>query len=573
MAAEQEEKAPDDDACSSREVNGPFAVAGQKGGALGRARPRRPGGNSRRATTGTSSSYTEPNVGAARRARGESKATVTNRNGVEETNFWRPLETGVAAGGEEPAAGASIRKNLARPGSCANHAATLVVARFARNYAPSNLQHSVVCKEPSLTPALHLRLNPQTRIFGENRCFAHRLLGDLSFPDRPSREPPHGTNTTCQPRTPDAAQQDFCEHPRRSRLVPPGYHNAANRTRRYPVFYFTDGVAAFHGRRLDVIARELIRTGKIPPTIFVGIDNGGSTRESKNPGSDRANEYLPFPDDTLEPPVPTPHGKLFPAFFETEVRPLVESRYRTSGAIGLAGASYGGAIAVYTAMENPGRYKWLLIESPSLYIARDILLRRAEGFRLWPQRVYVGAGTSEGRGDAKQEMVDDASRFARSVSASSEQYATEPSGDDNTNEPSSPLTGIATAARPARKSRREAQWHRWFRPSRRLFAVRDTRAARRIERLTGVQELVSSIPARRELAAVPPRDQRFECRRVLLPDRLRARGQFLATLEDRGIRSGRSNGNVDSADRGRGIDHATAAETEMLEAIDDTRRT
>jgi len=201
--------------------------------------------------------------------------------------------------------------------------------------------------------------------------------------------------------------------------VPPGYHNAANRTRRYPVFYFTDGVAVFHGRRLDVIARELIRNGKIPPTIFVGIDNGGSTRESKNPGSDRANEYLPFPDDTLEPPVPTPHGKLFPAFFETEVRPLVESRYRTSGAIGLAGASYGGAIAVYTAMENPGRYKWLLIESPSLYIARDILLRRAEGFRLWPQRVYVGAGTSEGRGDAKREMVDDASRFARSVSASS----------------------------------------------------------------------------------------------------------------------------------------------------------
>jgi len=202
--------------------------------------------------------------------------------------------------------------------------------------------------------------------------------------------------------------------------LPPGYHHAANRSRRYPVFYFTDGVAAFDGRRLDVLARELIRAGKIPPTIFVGIDNGGSTRESKNPGSDRADEYLPFPDDSLVPPVPAPHGKLFPTFFETEVRPLVESRYRASGDIGLAGASYGGAIAVYTAMENPGRYKWLLIESPSLYIADDILLRRAESFRLWPGRVYIGAGTSEGQGDAKREMVDDATRFAKSVSGSSQ---------------------------------------------------------------------------------------------------------------------------------------------------------
>ena len=202
--------------------------------------------------------------------------------------------------------------------------------------------------------------------------------------------------------------------------LPPGYHQAENRARRYPVFYFTDGVAAFDGRKLDIIAGELVRAGKIPPTLFVGVDNGGSTRESRNPGSDRAREYLPFPDDTLVPAVPAPQGKRFPAFLETEVRPLVESRYRANGEIGLAGASYGGAIAVYTALENPGRYKWLLIESPSLYIADHILLRRAESFRQWPERVYTGAGTNEGRGDASREMVDDASRFMRSVSASTE---------------------------------------------------------------------------------------------------------------------------------------------------------
>lgn len=200
--------------------------------------------------------------------------------------------------------------------------------------------------------------------------------------------------------------------------LPPGYHAAEHRDHRYPIFYFTDGIAAFDARQLDKIAGELVATGKIPPTFFVGIDNGGSARESKNPGSDRANEYLPYPDDSLEPPLKNPQGKRFPVFFEKEVRPLIEARYRTNGEVGLAGASYGGAIAVYTAMENPGGYKWLLIESPSLYIADNILLRRAEKFRKWPARVYVGAGTNEGLGDAKREMVDDATRFVKSVASS-----------------------------------------------------------------------------------------------------------------------------------------------------------
>ena len=111
--------------------------------------------------------------------------------------------------------------------------------------------------------------------------------------------------------------------------VPSGYDDDSQAQSRYPVFYFTDGIATFHGRHLDAIASELIASGKIPATIFVGIDNGGSTLESRNPGSDRANEYLPYPDDFLIPPVPVPHGSRFPDFLEQEVRPLVESRFRT----------------------------------------------------------------------------------------------------------------------------------------------------------------------------------------------------------------------------------------------------
>jgi predicted alpha/beta superfamily hydrolase len=197
--------------------------------------------------------------------------------------------------------------------------------------------------------------------------------------------------------------------------LPPGYSSPSSAARRYPVFYFTDGIAVFHGRLLDRIAAQLITAGQIPPAIFVGIDNGGSTRESKNPGTDRANEYLPFPDQFLAPPLPNPKGKLFPDFFTHEVRPLVESRYRVNGEIGLAGSSYGAAIALYTVLQDPAAYRWLLLESPSLYINNDHLLRLSEEQKRWPPRIYIGAGTDEGDGDAKQEMVNDVNRLTRAI--------------------------------------------------------------------------------------------------------------------------------------------------------------
>src|SRR5262249_14967235 len=61
--------------------------------------------------------------------------------------------------------------------------------------------------------------------------------------------------------------------------LPPDYQDPNQHDRNYPVFYFTDGVAVFHGRELDHVADKLIRTRELPPAIFVGIDNGGSTIE------------------------------------------------------------------------------------------------------------------------------------------------------------------------------------------------------------------------------------------------------------------------------------------------------
>jgi enterochelin esterase-like enzyme len=207
--------------------------------------------------------------------------------------------------------------------------------------------------------------------------------------------------------------------------VPPGYDDPDTQSRRYPVVYFTDGVETQHGRHLDYIARRLTEQGTIPPAIFVMIDNGASTQESHSPARDRADEYLPYPDspDGWNPPLPDPRGKLFPDFLEKEVRPLVEFRFRVrtdAPHVGLAGASYGGAIAVYTAMVRPRHYGLLLLESPSLHISDRTLLHAADSTRVWPDRVYIGVGTNEGStADARDEMVANAKTLADLITSHS----------------------------------------------------------------------------------------------------------------------------------------------------------
>lgn len=182
-------------------------------------------------------------------------------------------------------------------------------------------------------------------------------------------------------------------------LLPPGYFDSENADRAYPVFYFTDGVAAWHMWGVPEVAKDLWEQGKIPPYIFVGIDNGGSTKETKNPGWDRASEYTPYADQTWVENTPTPKGKLFPKFLFEEVMPAINGRYRTdthAAKTGLAGDSYAGAVSLYTGIQHPNRIGLLLLESPSLHIGNGQLIVDAENAGAWPRKVYIGVGTAEG---------------------------------------------------------------------------------------------------------------------------------------------------------------------------------
>lgn len=188
-------------------------------------------------------------------------------------------------------------------------------------------------------------------------------------------------------------------------LLPPSYFEPQQAGRRYPVFYFTDGWDAWHGWGLPEVAEKLWEEGDIPEVIFVGINNGGRTRESKDVAFDRANEYLPYRDPFWPDKRPDPHGDLFPDFFLGEVLPAVNDRFRTkTGAqnTGLAGSSYGGIAALYTAILHGDRIGYLLAESPSLYVAHKEILELVADQEVLPGRVYLGVGTAEGETEDDQ---------------------------------------------------------------------------------------------------------------------------------------------------------------------------
>ena len=186
--------------------------------------------------------------------------------------------------------------------------------------------------------------------------------------------------------------------------LPPGWRA---QPRRYPVLYLNDGQnlfetsRAFAGQpwRVRETAAWLIRRKRIPPIVIVGIDHGDGRR---------GREYLPV-EDERNPGAKDPLGREYVEFVTREVLPFVRREYPVGAGAsntGFGGSSYGAIAALHTAMAKPGVFGRLLIESPSLYVGGEYILRRARLVRRWPSRVYLGVGTAEtSREDRNEETV------------------------------------------------------------------------------------------------------------------------------------------------------------------------
>jgi enterochelin esterase-like enzyme len=196
--------------------------------------------------------------------------------------------------------------------------------------------------------------------------------------------------------------------------LPPRYEAAENDARHYPVLYLNDGqnlferTTAYTGVEwgVDETVDRLIRQEEVPPLVVVGIDNAQN---------DRMKEYIPY--RSLQPRILWPRGRDYPEFLIGEVMPFVRQRYRIAGGpenTGLGGSSLGALISLYTAMQCPGVFGRLLLESPSLQISQRRVLRDSRSFKQWPEKISLAIGTREsGREDKDRQFVEDVRELER----------------------------------------------------------------------------------------------------------------------------------------------------------------
>jgi len=195
--------------------------------------------------------------------------------------------------------------------------------------------------------------------------------------------------------------------------LPPGYDDAQNAGRKYPVLYLNDGQNLFEAAisftgvewQVDETADRLIREDIVPPMIVVGIDNASK---------ERIREYMPH--RSLQPMIVRVQGSRYPDFLMKEVMPFIKRYYRVAPGpenTGLGGSSLGALISLYTAAVRPGVIGRLLLESPSLWASNRQMIRQSRAVRNWPERVFLATGTAEaGRPDRDRSMVDDVKELA-----------------------------------------------------------------------------------------------------------------------------------------------------------------
>src|SRR3984957_2183072 len=198
--------------------------------------------------------------------------------------------------------------------------------------------------------------------------------------------------------------------------LPPAYDDPQNAERYYPVLYLNDGQnlfessTAFGGGEwgVDETADRMIRESSIPPLIIVGMDNAGK---------DRLREYMP--NRSMHLKMLRVQGRYYPDFLMKEVMPFVESVYRVATSpenTGLGGSSLGALIALYTAITRPGVIGKLLLESPSLWASNRQIIRDSRAARIWPERIFLAAGTAEaGSPERSRTVVDDVRELAAIV--------------------------------------------------------------------------------------------------------------------------------------------------------------
>ena len=180
--------------------------------------------------------------------------------------------------------------------------------------------------------------------------------------------------------------------------LPPGYEEA--KSRRYPVLYLHDGQNIFDSASMgmewqfDETAEALIRAGRIEPLIVVAVANTDARRDEYTPTSAERKR--------ADGSVDKGGGKanLYGRFLIEELKPFIDRTYRTrpdAASTAVGGASLGGLVSVWLALEHPRVFGNVLAVSPTVWWDGFVILEKIAALpRRTPARFWIDIGTLEG---------------------------------------------------------------------------------------------------------------------------------------------------------------------------------
>ena len=174
-------------------------------------------------------------------------------------------------------------------------------------------------------------------------------------------------------------------------LLPENYHINTGAT--YPVIYHIDGDYNFHGvsGMLDFMANK----GQlIPDVILVAI---------ADKGTDIYRQYM-TPAGLTAPFNKEDYGKAekFLTFLTEEVKPYINSNYRTANNAILVGHSMGGLFVFNALLESPASFEHFVSISPSVWLNDHAIMAKAKNFiqkgKHKPTSLYLSLGDENRQG-------------------------------------------------------------------------------------------------------------------------------------------------------------------------------
>jgi predicted alpha/beta superfamily hydrolase len=149
-------------------------------------------------------------------------------------------------------------------------------------------------------------------------------------------------------------------------VLPPSYANSPNK--RYPIVYLIDGGVDQDLLHVSGAAQLGGIWGRSSEAIIVGIETKDRRRELVGPTSDpELVKKYPTAGDSAS----------FRKFLRDEVKPLVESSYRTSGRDIVIGESLAGLFIVETYLNDPQLFDGYAAIDPSLWWDKEALSQTA----------------------------------------------------------------------------------------------------------------------------------------------------------------------------------------------------